>query len=139
MLDEIAVNQLLQSFSSPPLDLFFQLVTFFGHPMVWLALAAWYLWMGKHRKSFSLATLILLASFIAGGLKEIVARPRPEGLLVLEKPMTLYSMPSGHSTIAASAYSFYEKKVRKRARAILAILVILTAISRFYLGVNRKV
>ena len=136
MVSEIIVNQLLQSFASAPLTLFFQVITFFGHPLPWLFIAAWLFWLHKEKKSFMLVSLILFAGFVSGALKLIIARPRPEGLLVFEKPMTEFSLPSGHSTLAGTVFGFFETKVFPKEKLLLLTLALLTALSRLYLGVH---
>ncbi len=132
---ELLVNQFLQTFM-PTFNLFFQTITFFGHPALWLLIAAWLFWLGKEKKSFTLVSIVLFSSLISGALKFIIARPRPEGLIVLEKTPTQLSMPSGHSVLAGTIYSFFEKKVYPKERILLFILMMLTAISRLYLGVH---
>ena len=135
VFEEILINQFLQSFSTPTLNLFFKLITYFGHPIVWMLLAAWYFWVGKEKKSFMVASTILFVGFIAGGLKELIARPRPEGLLPISTDEG-FSFPSGHATLTSAFFGFYEKKLKRKIKWIMFALVILTAISRIYLGVH---
>jgi len=126
---------MLQSFSFPTLDIFFQLITYLGHPAFWVIIAAWFFWVGKEKKSLATMTVILLASVISGILKFVIARPRPEGLIVLEENNS-FSFPSGHSTIIASIYAFAEKKIKPLEKQIILFSVIIVAISRLYLGVH---
>ncbi|MFA5126306.1 MAG: phosphatase PAP2 family protein [archaeon] len=137
VFEEIIVNQFLQSFSTPLLDLFFKTITLFGHPALWFFIATIFFWSGREKKSFTIATLILLTGFFSGILKVIIARPRPEGLIVMENGIS-YSFPSGHSTIAAgfTAYAWFAKTISKNLKYFLIILTTLTAISRIYLGVH---
>ena len=136
MVTEIIINEFLQTFSTPLLDMFFQIVTFFGHPLPWIIIAAWLFWLGKEKKSFMLISIILVSSLVAGIFKSIIMRPRPEGLLVLENQAGTFSMPSGHATFAGTIYSFFEKKVFPKGKVFLLALVFLTALSRIYLGVH---
>jgi len=136
VFEEIIVNQFLQSFSAPLLDLFFKAITYFGHPAPWIIIAAWLFWIGKEKKSLMVASIILFSGVVTGALKMVIARPRPEGILILEHDAYGYSMPSGHSTLAAAMYSFFEKKVKPYERALFLALVLLTVISRMYLGVH---
>jgi len=131
------INQFLQSFSTPLLDLFFKTITFFGHPALWFLIAAIFFWSGRERKSFTIATLILLAGFFSGILKIIIARPRPEGLILMETEPS-YSFPSGHATITAgfATYAWLTKTISKNLKYLLITLTALTAISRIYLGVH---
>lgn len=136
MVNEIIINQFLQSFSTPIIDLFFGIVTFFGHPLPWIVVAAWLFWLGKEKRSFMLMSLILVSSLIAGTLKILIGRVRPEGLLVLEDQRGTFSMPSGHATLAGTIYSYYEKKINLKTKYIAGILVFLVLVSRLYLGVH---
>ncbi len=134
-MEEIIINQLLQSFSSPPLDLFFQIITYLGHPAFWVFIAAWFFWSGKEKKSLATMTVVLFASVVSGVLKFVIARPRPEGLLVLEENAS-FSMPSGHTTIITAIYAFAKDKVKPHEKKILLLSVLIAAISRLYLGVH---
>jgi|GEM_PF-477807 len=137
VFEEIMINQFLQSFSFPLLDLFFKGATYFGHPGPWFFLGAILFWIGREKQSFKLVSLILFASFFSGILKYIIARPRPVGIIQMEPEFTP-SMPSGHSTIAGaiSAYSFFSKEIQKNYAYVLLILALLAGLSRIYLGVH---
>lgn len=137
LFEEIIINQILQSYASPLLNLFFKVVTYFGHPALWFFVSAWLFWLGKEKKSFALASLILFTGFIAGALKMIIAQPRPSGILIMEHE-TSYAFPSGHSTVAGalSAYAWCAKEIQKNYKYILIILALLTGVSRLYLGVH---
>ena len=137
VFEEIIINQFLQSFASAPLTIIFKLITYLGHPVLWFFIAAILFWMNKEKKSFTLASLILVSGFITGILKQIIARPRPDGILVLESEST-YSMPSGHSTIATAlaSYTWFAKKISQNIKLIIIILTILVGTSRIYLGAH---
>ena len=134
---ELVANQFLQSFASPLLTLFFQLITYLGHPAFWFIIAAYLFWTGRERKSFTIATIILFSGVIVGELKLLIARPRPETLLVLDYEST-YAMPSGHSALSAAfaSYAWLNKKVTENLKIIMLFVFILVAISRLYLGVH---
>ncbi len=137
VFEEIVVNQFLQSYSGALLTLFFKAITYLGHPGVWFILAAWLFWMGRERKSFIIMLLILFSGFVVGVLKEIIARPRPEGILILAKE-TSYAFPSGHSTLSAAfaSFAYFSKKLEKQFKYLLIIGAIIVAVSRLYLGVH---
>jgi undecaprenyl-diphosphatase len=132
---ELILNNFLQNFSSNPLNIFFQLITYLGHPAFWVIISAWFFWAGKEKKSLATMSVILFASVISGVLKFVIARPRPEGLIVLEQNAS-YSFPSGHSTIISAMYFFAKEKIKTFEKQILLISLILVAISRLYLGVH---
>lgn len=139
MLDEVVVNQLLQGFMNPTLTLFFQAVTFFGHPIIWFLAAAWLFWYGKEKRSAILVSIIVTVAVISTGLKAVIARPRPEGVAVLETQESSYSMPSGHAAIGGAMLGYFEKKFFGKLLSInvlLLALIILIAVSRVYLGVH---
>ena len=136
MVSEIVINEFLQLFSTPFLDLFFQIITFLGHPIFWIVIAAWLFWLGKEKKSFMLMSIILVSSLVAGALKVFIARPRPQGLLVLENQAGTFSMPSGHATLVGALFSFYEKRLRRKEKYFAGFLVLLVLVSRLYLGVH---
>jgi len=134
-VEEILINQFLQSFSSLPLDIFFNAITFLGHPAFWILIGAWFFWCGKEKKSFALISLILFTTVITGALKALIARPRPEGVVTFEEKNT-FSMPSGHATIISSVFFFAKTEIKKHEKALFIISIILVGISRLYLGVH---
>ncbi len=134
-MEEILINQFLQSFSSPLLDLFFNAVTFLGHPAFWILIGAWFFWSGKEKKSFALVSLILFSTVIGGILKELIARPRPEGVITFEEKHT-FSMPSGHATTISSVFFFAKNEINKNEKILFILSIILVSVSRLYLGVH---
>jgi len=137
VFEEIIINQFLQTFMNPFFNIIFQLITYFGHPLPWFILSAWLFWAGKEKKSFTLMTILLFSSLVSGALKQIVARPRPVGLVALDD-LFGYSMPSGHSLLAATlaGYTYFCKELNKHIKSIIIILALLTGLSRMYLGVH---
>ncbi len=136
-IGEIAMNQFLQSFSTPALDMLVKASTYLGHPGPWILLAAWLFWLGYERKSFVMMSVILLAGAVAGALKIFIARPRPEGLIIMDHE-TSYSMPSGHTTLITSfaTFAWLKKTIKKPLKILLVLAIIIVAISRMYLGVH---
>jgi len=137
VFEEIIINQFLQSYSTPILDLFFKLSTYLGHPGPWILLAAWLFWLGYERKSFVLMSIILFTGAIAGAMKIFIMRPRPEGIILMETEAS-YSMPSAHTALisAFATFGWLKKTLKKPLKVLLLIAVILLAISRMYLGVH---
>ncbi|MEK6959140.1 MAG: phosphatase PAP2 family protein [archaeon] len=135
MIEEIIVNQFLQSFSTPLLDLFFKAITLIGHPIPWLFVAAWFFWLGKERLSLTIVSGVAASMIVAGALKAVIMRPRPEGVIAMEAPIWS-SMPSGHATIASSMYFFFVGKVQKYKKIVLLLLLTLVLVSRIYLGMH---
>lgn len=76
-------------------------------------------------------------------MKNIVARPRPEGFRLVEE--SGYSFPSGHSMVSMAFYGFFVYLIFKKVKnpylkwsSMIVISFIITAIglSRIYLGVH---
>ncbi len=84
-------------------------------------------------------TTILISSVTIGLLKPLIARLRPSTKIVkvfFIETDSIYGFPSGHSTIIASIYSFYEKHLKKKQKIIFITLVLLVLVSRIYLGAH---
>ncbi len=99
-----------------------------------------------YKKSWRYATIIFLS--LSGGLvlsafvKEIVMRARPFDQLIVE---TGYSFPSGHAIMATIffvlAIYLFSRKIHSSLKresfiVISVLLIILTGVSRLYLGVH---
>jgi len=76
-------------------------------------------------------------------LKMIIARPRPEGLRIVEE--SGYSFPSGHSMVSMAFYGLFAYLIYKNVKnkylkwiSITALIIMITLIglSRIYLGVH---
>lgn len=119
-------------------------ITFFGSTLgiILMALLAIIL-VKKKRNKIAIATNLVLIVAINKGLKNIVCRPRPNILRIVEE--TGYSFPSGHSMVSLSFYGLLLyiicKNVNKKYLNILLIfsgiiLIIAIGFSRIYLGVH---
>lgn len=93
------------------------------------------------RKAIHISGIMAIEALLNNIIKVIIKRPRPEVLqMVSEKT---YSFPSGH-TMAATIFliifgSFLKEKYKDNKRFITTIqvlLIILTGVSRIYLGVH---
>lgn len=134
---DIAALQFAQSFASPVLDSGMKLLTELGSPVLWMLIAALFYWRGKLHESFSLVNLIVFASAISGILKAVVASPRPDaGQFRVLYNAGSYSFPSGHATMIAASAAHFWNKARANWKILLAVLVVLVAYSRMYLGAH---
>lgn len=142
---DYAILKTVQSIASKPLDLVFSIITFFGNPAAWIILAAVIYWNGKERDSFFLMNLIVFSAAIVAFAKNFFAKPRPSSsqFRIVEplfpkleySEMLAFSFPSGHASIISSIF-FYFKKISKKTRILLALMVLLVAVSRIYLGMH---
>lgn len=133
-------------FVTPLMTRFFTTVTHLGDVetvAVFALMFAFYLWR-KHR-----AYLLSFITIVGGSaasmwvLKELFARPRPIGALIME---TGFAFPSGHATMAAAFFGFIiftlmrVRSIQNWQRGImiliLAVWILLVGLSRVYLGVH---
>lgn len=130
------------SLSNPILDTIANLSSFFGEQAILIILLGWILYTGDKKKGYAIAGPILFSALLMSVLKAIVRAPRP--FQVLEEidgkrlsTATGYSFPSGHTTISSSMYSAIAVAYKKKKISIIcAILIVLVALSRMYLGVH---
>lgn len=135
---------LLESIRNPVLDTFFSLVTHLGSEVAFMVIALILYWCVDKKKGM----LVLSVSFGGTILTEFtkplfrIARPwvkNPHFTIVeaARADATGYSFPSGHSQISAGYLSALACLApKKRYRWLCALLIVLVAFSRLYLGVH---
>lgn len=130
--------QYLQSFANPALDVFFLAISELGNPLLWLFVAAFIYWLDRENDSFFLVNLITFSAAASGILKFAVARPRPsaERFRVIAGEVVFHSFPSAHSALVAGAYSYFSPVVKRGAKLVLGLGVLLVLLSRIYLGAH---
>lgn len=129
----------VQTSVNPLMTSLMHLITLLGNPVFWILVAAAIYWRGQENKSFFLMNLIVFSAVVSGALKKFFLRPRPLGteFNVLGKDgYGLLSFPSGHSTMVAAVYSYYERKFKGLWKPLFVILALLVAFSRLYLGMH---
>jgi len=101
-------------------------------------------WRRSREMAIHMATATLGGEIILEIIKLVIARPRPVDILPLVHAYG-YSFPSGHSLVAAATYTTAAilicRTVQKTAARIVtgvgaALLIVLVATSRVYLGVH---
>jgi undecaprenyl-diphosphatase len=123
------------------------LVTFFhswdGQPLIWkvisetaniplivigLGFVAWLFF--THRRREALLVLLMLAAVTAGseGVKQLVARPRPDTGTADGIPGVVYSYPSGHVLEALTILGFVALRVWRHVRALAIRLAVTIAV-----------
>lgn len=129
----------IQSSPNPWLTAIMLFITFFGTPVFWVGIASVFYWRAQENRSFFLMNLVVFVSAIVGALKFAFARPRPsaeEFQVLSSDDYGLQGFPSGHSAMIAAAFSYSWKTIKKHEKALFAILVLLVAYSRLYLGMH---
>ena len=115
--------------------------------IVIVALLAAALWAsGKKLEPIFIVTLPSATALLSWLLKSLVSRPRPNNELIqLLVESNGFSFPSGHVTYAIVFYGFLfyivprlvkQPAVTVALRSLLMLLILLTAVSRLYLGAH---
>ncbi|MEF9951104.1 MAG: phosphatase PAP2 family protein [Clostridium sp.] len=138
---ELEIIRFIQGFSSPFLDLVFEIITACGEGILIIGVLSSIYWainkeFGEYI-GFAYFTSMLVNNFI----KDIFKAPRPigqEGVVSLRtETATGYSFPSGHSQGASTFYSALSIGLKQRWFYIFTgVLIGLIGLSRLYLGVH---
>ncbi|MBN2050860.1 MAG: phosphatase PAP2 family protein [Spirochaetales bacterium] len=131
-----------QDLSSPLLDKAAEGITMLGEQYFYIAVIAFVFWNVSKKSGLTLAFSYLISALINTAVKLLVRAPRPfESLASIEgkrlHTATGYSFPSGHTQGAAAFFTAGAFLIRKTWFTVLAaVLVVLVAVSRVYLGVH---
>lgn len=140
---ELTIIKKIQSFSSPILDVLFELITVFGEETIVIVILSFlYFTLDKklgEKIAFSACGSILLNNTLKGIFS--LKRPfelYPDEVKVLRKQTaTGSSFPSGHTQNAATFYTTLALRVQRKWFWItINLLIFLVALSRLYLGVH---
>jgi undecaprenyl-diphosphatase len=127
---------------TPPLKLFFTVITQLGTPAVlifFLIVVLWYILRKNNRKGYFIITVMVGAFILGNVMKILIARSRPE---LSSAAIDSYSYPSGHVLDGLCFYltlaiiineSIDNKNKRLIVWVIPVILVALISVSRIYL------
>ena len=138
---ELNIIRAIQSIANPFLDGLFQFITMFGEEAILIPLIAVIYWAFNKKMGEYIAYASLTSVLVNGAIKDIFKAKRPigePGIRSLKvETATGYSFPSGHTQGTASfwgAIAIYLKK--NYMYGISALIIVLVAISRLYLGVH---
>ena len=134
----------LEGIRNPVLDTFFSLITHFGSETLFLAIAIIIFWCVDKAKGYFLMTVGFFGTLINQFLKLLCRIPRPwvkdPNFTIVEaarEEATGYSFPSGHTQNAVSVLGCPARSFKNTALRIVCIaLILLTGLSRMYLGVH---
>lgn len=142
---DLTILQFFESIRSPLLDNIMLFITRFGEELILLPMICVLYWCFNKRQAIYV-TFTLMLGLIANHVLKItfmVARPwvRWPQLTTVEgaaESATGYSLPSGHTTSAVSAYGGAAAWCRNKRWVWVAALamIFLTGLSRVYLGVH---
>lgn len=134
----------LEGLRTPFLDKFFSLVTHLGEETVFLAVAIIVFWCFSKYCGYYLLTAGFFGTLVNQCLKLLCRIPRPwvrdPDFTIVESARaeaTGYSFPSGHTQNVATTLGCPARYSRSAVlRVACILLIVLTALSRMYLGVH---
>lgn len=134
----------LAGMRTPILTAIFSALTYLGHEMGFLFVAMVLLWCVNKKYGYRLLIIFLIGTFLQQILKAIFMIPRPwildPSFQAVESAIpaaTGFSFPSGHTTTACLALGGLAIYLKKNwAYIAAAVLTLLVAFSRMYLGVH---
>ena len=134
----------LENVRTPFLDKFFSLITHLGSETLFLAIAIIVFWCFSKSSGYYLLTVGFFGTMINQFLKLVCRIPRPwvrdPDFTIVESARegaTGYSFPSGHTQSVTAALGCPARVVKHLVlRIVFIVLILLTALSRMYLGVH---
>lgn len=139
----MAFLSLLEKIRNPFFDNLFLIITALGEETVFLFVAVLVFWCVNKREGYYLLTVGLVGMVANQFLKQICKIERPwkkEGFTAVEGAIGEaggYSFPSGHTQNVTGTLGSIARWSKKRwARIASAIVILLVAFSRMYLGVH---
>ena len=143
---DLSVASLMRETRNAPADEIMTVITMMGDTLVMLALAlamlGWLIWHKAYRAAWAAGIVIVSAKVFELLLKAGIQRARPTELSYAG--VDFFSFPSGHATMAAVIFGILAVLVshsmgrwgRALVYAICAVLVVMIAYSRVYLGAH---
>lgn len=138
---QIEIIKFIQSFSNTFFDYLFQVITLFGEESVLVLLSAVVFLSIDKNKGYKLIFTIASGTCFNALIKNIAKFERPIGVEgIISKRVhtaTGYSFPSGHTQATSTFWSSVSLIFKKKMLYIIsAIIILLVATSRVYLGVH---
>jgi len=131
----------IQTFKTPFLDYFFQIITMAGEQPFFILLVCWFTWCYDKESGWRIGFIFLTGVALGSVLKDIFRVARPIGYDNI-KSLRLhtakgYSFPSGHTQSAALSWFSLMKIYGKTYLYIIGtVIVLMVGLSRLYLGVH---
>ncbi|MBD3189903.1 MAG: phosphatase PAP2 family protein [Candidatus Heimdallarchaeota archaeon] len=120
----------------PWLEIPFKIITFFGDSIIFIVLLSIAFWVYNKREAIIAMYVLLTTTFLNFFLKVLIHKPRPpESIRLIDTEG--FSTPSGHAQGSSTMYGWIALHFKKIWLYIVsAILIILIALSRVFLGVH---
>lgn len=132
----------LQQFESPFLNVFFLIISHITGEAVFLLILGFIYWCVNKEKGYTLCITMIASFSLNTALKNIFKIPRPYVLSSDVKQLDLktgygYSFPSGHAQLSSTMGGMLSFVFKYKAVILCSsVFVLLTGISRMYLGVH---
>lgn len=138
---ELTLIKWLQELANPILDQVFILITMLGEETFMIVLMTFIYWNLDKKFGRILSAGLVTTLVVNNGLKEIFDFARPigqEGIRSLRvETATGKAFPSGHSQIAATAFTMVIQRTNKLwLMRLCSLAILLVGISRVYLGLH---
>lgn len=143
-IDLLIYKLIVQNMRNDVLTIIFKIITSFGGVYCLIIIATLSTIFIKDKKiAFSIPINLIIITVLNYILKNIIARPRPEGYRLITE--TGYSFPSGHSMVSSAFYGLIiyfiwknvkNKKLKYISCILLGLIIAFIGISRIYLGVH---
>jgi undecaprenyl-diphosphatase len=143
---DLSVATLMRETRNAPADEIMTVITMMGDTLVMLALAfaiiGWLIWHKAYRAAYAAGFAIIAAKLFEIAIKAGIQRARPSELSYAGADF--FSFPSGHATMSAVIFGILAVLVshsmgrwgRAVVYAVCAIVVVVIAYSRVYLGAH---
>lgn len=143
IIDTSIYNLIIKLFSIQTTSIM-KAISYFGSATFLILISILLLCTFKNKKIALMIMINLALVYIINViLKNLIARPRPDGLKLVYE--TGYSFPSGHAMVSTGFYGFLiyiaykqikDRKIRNITIISLGLLIFLIGISRVYLGAH---
>ncbi|MDA3734254.1 phosphatase PAP2 family protein [Niameybacter massiliensis] len=138
---EISILQGLQAIRTPFLTSIMEAITALAESLPLVLVIGILYWCVEKKKTVRIGWIVLTSSVVNGVIKNLVraARPFQKGIVspVRVETATSYSFPSGHTQTATSFWTSAMMIFKnKTTYGIGCTMIILTGLSRIYLGVH---
>lgn len=141
----VEVLRALGEIRTPFLTAIVRFITFFGEELLAIIFLCFIYWCVNKRLAFGIGTAFFISGNIVQGAKIAFRIPRPWNLdpsfvaveAEMNKVLTSYSFPSGHTQAGSAIFGTIGFAVKKRwVKVICFLMVFLVGFSRMYLGVH---
>lgn len=138
---QIKILESLEAIRNDYLTVFFTVITMMAEELYLTLFLAIIYWCIDKVKALKIAYLVLFNGVMNSFIKSVIRMPRPfeMGIVSPQRVSTAtgYSFPSNHTQTAVSFWMGMMLTIKTKATVIVGtVFIILTAVSRLYLGVH---